>query len=601
MSKDEMGSNELENMERDQETTAPDETDTRTGSDAESSDTGEQGPQGEPETAAEETEEEQTEGWSQPEEIEEAPPLQRLTVWAAWLGVAALVAAGTLYAARGVLNWWGKGLLIAAGILLVQFVVLRWSEIRRSLSLRSTRLSATSAATALLVIGILVLANYVASRHSVRLDLTEKKRFTLSEQTLTILKDLKKDVKMAAIASLASGQYERLQDLLKQYGHASPHIKWQILDPDADRASLEPYLDMRPTLGSTIVACGERRELAYTADEEALTTAILKVTTEKKSKVYFLKGHGEKSIEEYGDTGLSEAKRRLEKEQFEVEELVLGGKKSVPADADVVVIAGPQRALLPGEVSALKKYLNDGGRLMVMLEPPPAPSLSEILSDYNVKANDDLVWDVNQYRTGTEPVVAQYIQHDITRVPGYLALIRARSLETDNPTPPPQQPGMPPQPPPGPRAVALGMSSPFARSLPAEPGGGFAKKGPVKQLTLAVAVSEEEPPAAAGIDEKEEKEEKVKKKARLVVVGDSDFATNQLFKQSSLFNSDFFLNSIAWLAEQSKLVSIRPKDRDIRYITLTKNQKVLVFIIAIILIPLAVLGTGIVVWWKRRG
>ncbi len=596
-----MSSDELENVKKDQETTAPDETDSRTGSDAERADAGGQ-QQEEPEEAAEEAEEEEEEeemeGWVQTEEIEEVPVLQRLTVWAAWVGVVCLVAAGTLYASKGAFSWWVKGLLIAAGILLIQFVVLRWSEIRRSLSLRSTRLSATSAATALLVIGILVLANYVASRHSARLDLTEKKRFTLSEQTLTILKDLKKDVKMAAIAGLASGQYERLQDLLKQYGHASPHIKWQILDPDADRASLEPYLDMRPTLGSTIVACGERRELAYTADEEALTTAILKVTTEEKKKVYFLKGHGEKSIEEYGDTGLSRAKRRLEKEQFEVEELVLGGKKSVPTDADVVVIAGPQRDLLPGEVSALKKYLKDGGRLMVMLEPPPAPSLSEILSDYNVKANNDLVWDVNQYRTGTEPVVAQYVQHDITRIPGYLALIRARSLETDNPPPPPQQPGMPPQPPPGPRAVALGMSSPFARSLPPEPEGGFAKKGPVKQLTLAVAVSEQEPPPAPGTDEKEEK---VKKKARLVVVGDSDFATNQLFKQPSLFNADFFLNSIAWLAEQSKLVSIRPKDRDIRYINLTKNQKVLVFIIAIILVPLAVLSTGIVVWWKRRG
>jgi len=117
-------------------------------------------------------------------------------------------------------------------------------------------------------------------------------------------------------------------------------------------------------------------------------------------------------------------------------------------------------------------------------------------------------------------------------------------------------------------------------------------------LTLAVAVSEEEPPPPPGA---EKKEEKVKKKARLVVVGDSDFATNQLFKQPGLFNSDFFLNSIAWLAEQSKLVSIRPKERDIRYINLTKNQKILVFIIAIILVPLAVLSTGVVVWWKRRG
>ncbi len=600
MSKDDMGSDELES--KDQESTAPDEADSRIGGDAERADAGEQEQQEEPEEAAEEAEEaeeeEETEGWVRTEEIEEVPVLQRLTVWAAWVGVVCLVAAGTLYASKGAFNWWVKGLLIAAGILLIQFVVLRWPDIQRSLSLRSTRLTATSAATALLVIGILVLANYVASRHNARLDLTEKKRFTLSEQTLSILKDLKKDVKMAAIAGLANWQYERLQDLLKQYGHASPHIKWQILDPDADRASLEPYMDMRPTLGSTIVACGDRRELAYTADEEALTTAILKVTTEEKKKVYFLKGHGEKSIENYDDTGLSRAKRRLEKEQFEVEELVLAGKKSVPADADVVVIAGPQRDLLPAEVSALKKYLKDGGRLMVMLEPPPAPSLSEILSDYNVKVGDDLVWDVNQYRTGTEPVVAQYIQHDITRIPGYLALIRARSLETNNPTPPPQQPGMPPQPPPGPHAVALGMSSPFARALPPEPGGGFAKKGPTKQLTLAVAVSEEEPPPPPRA---EKKEEKVKKKARLVVVGDSDFATNQLFKQPGLFNSDFFLNSIAWLAEQSKLVSIRPKERDIRYINLTKNQKILVFIIAIILVPLAVLSTGVVVWWKRRG
>jgi hypothetical protein len=87
-------------------------------------------------------------------------------------------------------------------------------------------------------------------------------------------------------------------------------------------------------------------------------------------------------------------------------------------------------------------------------------------------------------------------------------------------------------------------------------------------------------------------------KMRLVVLGDSDFASNAYFEFSG--NGDLFMNTISWLAEQEDLISIRPKDVQDRRVTLTPRQSRMIFYVSVILMPLAALIMGVIVWIRRR-
>ena len=60
------------------------------------------------------------------------------------------------------------------------------------------------------------------------------------------------------------------------------------------------------------------------------------------------------------------------------------------------------------------------------------------------------------------------------------------------------------------------------------------------------------------------------------------------------------MNAVSWLAEQEDLISIRPHDPEDRRVNLTRGQSRLVFWVTVVLMPLAVLGIGMVIYVKRR-
>ena len=60
--------------------------------------------------------------------------------------------------------------------------------------------------------------------------------------------------------------------------------------------------------------------------------------------------------------------------QLRRRQLVLAQKREVPADATVVVVAGPQTDFLQPEIDALKRYIAKGGKVMFLLDPPEGPA-----------------------------------------------------------------------------------------------------------------------------------------------------------------------------------------------------------------------------------
>ena len=500
------------------------------------------------------------------------------------------------------------------------YVALNLSSLKRSVSRKSFLYSSNLLLVIVLVLAILVLLNYFLSRHNFRLDFTEAKLHSLSDQSIQVLKNLKKDVQIKGF--FRDGNYGRskLEDLLKNYGYYSKKIKYEFIDPDKNPGLVKAYGITQD--GTTILEAGGKENRITTSTEEDLTNALIKATRESKKVIYFLEGHGEHSIEQAEDIGYSFAKDELQKLGYEAKKLTLALSETFPQDCALLVIPGPQKDLLPNELETIKNYIDQGGRVFFMADPEVAPGLAPFLSGFGIKLENDVVVDTISRLFGGDyfmPVITEYETHDITRNFRYATFFPyARSVEPVEPKPE------------GITISLLGKTSPNSwseRQLDQKQvtfDKDKDKQGPIPLAVVATiqAKPEEkkaETPIAAGekaepqkLTEKKKAEDKKgedkkpeeapvaepKKEGRLAVFGDSDFASNRYYGLSG--NGNFFLNAVNWLTEESDLISIQPRTSSPRTVQFTPSQGRLIFFVSVVILPLIILVLGISVWLRRR-
>ena len=508
--------------------------------------------------------------------------MQRLSDWAFYIGLVCLGAAVVQQLALPAYGrfWWP---LVAAGIVLVVISALpRLADARRSLGTRTMRYGLQSALSILLVIGLIGFVEALSVRHSKRFDLTETKRHSLSPQTINLLKALKTDVN--AVGFFRSDQPGKrvAEDLFKQYaGYSGGKFTWKVVDPDRDpqlarRYGVESY-------GTIVLETKNRSEKVNDAEEEKLTNGLVKLTREGKRVVYVLQGHGEHELGNTERQGFSEAKGALERANYEVKPLALAREGKIADDTAVVIMPGPRTELFAPELDALDGYLDRGGKVLAMVDPPfpqrvQDASMKKLLAKWGVTLADNLIVELSPigrlFGIGPEvPIIQQYEPHAITRdLAGITTLFPiTRSLDVAKPAPA------------GVNVTPLARTSPeswgetdrqaleqgSAKPDPQDP------KGP---LSVAVVAT--------------------KDKARLVVYGTSNLATNQFLNLQG--NRDFFLNTVSWLAEEEDQISVRPKDSRQNPIFLSARQGQLVFWLPVVVLPGLVLAGGVIALVRRR-
>ena len=235
---------------------------------------------------------------------------------------------------------------------------------------RSTRDAAPDTAPMSIVsivvfLGILVAVNYLGTRQSKRWDLTANQVYSLSDQTIKILKELKEPVQVTVFER--NDRQDVHKDRLQEYQYQTTQLTTEYIDPDreptrAGAAKIE-------TLPTILFEYQGRTERVTSTNEQELTNALIKVVTGAARKVYFTQGHGEKDTASTDRGGLSTAVEQMKQDNFAVEPLVLIQQKTVPDDATIVVIAGPTTDFFPPEIEALNAYVAKGGKVMVMLDP----------------------------------------------------------------------------------------------------------------------------------------------------------------------------------------------------------------------------------------
>jgi ABC-type uncharacterized transport system involved in gliding motility auxiliary subunit len=518
-----------------------------------------------------------------------------------WLGTALVLAAVALFFSKPEWQPYSRWLAWGGLVCLLVYAIGQWRDVARLFAGRSARLGTISLASVLVVLGILVAINYISSREHKRWDLTETSEFSLSPQTTKVLGSLDSPLKMTVFAR--ETEFARYKERLPEYGYVSKKVSVEYVDPDkkptlAKQMAIQAY-------GTVAIEYKGRTERVVSDSEQEITNGIIKVVTGQERKVYFTQGHGEKDTTSAERSGYNAITTQLGRDNFKVDRIVLAQQPEVPVDATAVVVAGPKVDFLQPEIDAVRRYLDKGGKVMLMLDPPDkadAPPLSNLVAlahDWAVDLGSNLVVDVSGVGRllGTDetvPVAASYPSHPIVEKFDLLtAFPLARSatpvsggvggrfaqafVET------------------GPRSWSetdtAGVLSGKPIKLEEDKGD---KKGPVSIAAAAAAASAEPATDAKG----DNKEEARKPESRVVVIGDSDFASN--FALGIQGNRDLFMNALNWLSQQENLIAIRPRESSDRRITMTSAQQTRVLLLVLLVIPAFVLGSGVYTWWRRR-
>ena len=527
--------------------------------------------------------------------------LKRVLGLLGWLGVALVLAAVAISQLRPEWQWY-RQLAIGGLVCTLLYVLSQWREIAREFSGRQARFGTLATASVLVVLGILAAINYLAARNNKRWDLTAGAQYTLSDQTKKVLHSLDKPVRVTVFAR--EGESERFRNRLDQYQYESKQLQIEYIDPEKRPALAERLKDA--AIGTVVLEYDGRVQRVSSDEEQDLTNALIKVVQGDQHKVYFVAGHGERDLSGSDGRGYAGVKQALGADNFTAEPIVLL-QQEIPADATVLALAGPTSDLLQPEVDRLRSYLNRGGKLLVLLDPPQkvdAPPLTNVLAllkEWSVSAGNDAVLDPLSRLRGAEadvPVAAPpYPYHEITSTFRMLtAYPFARSMKAAENIGAGQQATSFIQSGPGSWAETdLKTLTTRGEAQPNLENGDT--RGPVSlAVAVAAAVKDAAPPPAPapGADAPATKPE-----TRLVAVGDSDFAANAFLNTGG--NRDMFLNIVNWLAQQENLIAVRPRDPEDRRITVgTPQQQRLIFWFSVLIMPGLILLAGVHAWWRRR-
>ncbi len=486
---------------------------------------------------------------------------------------------------------------VGIGLLLVLvYLGTNWKQLGQFASGKATFFVVSSVLMGLLLAGSLAAVNVIAAKRNKTWDLTTKQIHSLSPQTVSTLSGLTEKVKVLAFVEASNPYYPVWEGVLQRYQTQAPEKFEYVFKDPAKNPDLAAKYQIKAGQMTVVAVRGEGANESHTAIaapfEQEVTNALIKLGHVTEQKVYFVTGHGEWALDAPQDPqaaqlSLSELKKELFQEGYQPQVLNLVGKDEVPRDAALVVIAGSRQAFSAPEAAALRKYLEQGGRLAFFAEPGIGygAELEKLLAEHGFQLDAGIVADARLYDRSPYVVVSVpdlYVQHELTGVlkgAGLnIRLPTARGISV-------LREGLAE----GVRAEAVILSSPYAweETNPNEtPGPSNGEK--VGSIPL-VAVSTRTTAGAANkrFDE-----------GRVVVFGDADLLVNQAYGDEA--NRNLILNALGWASSQVQKITIRPPDRDISTLDLDEDRMGRIRFVATDLLPLSLLGIGLAIWFTRR-
>lgn len=447
----------------------------------------------------------------------------------------------------------------------------------------AARARALLVAECALAVSLAVVANAAALQAPVVVDVTASRRNTLAEASVQVARALKAPVTITATLDGADRAWVELEELVGRYQRETAQLTLVRVAPDAAPAEALHEAKVVVSAASPLAGGSERRQrVRFQAgapdQEELLTKAVRAVSLESRPRAYVLAGHGEPAVADDGPAGLRRFGQALVDEGLEVVPLPLSAVGQIPDDAGLLVVPGSQ-ALPAHEAALLQQHLDEGGRLLVLLEPFVDAGLGSLLGSVGIQADDDVIVDPSAFAGlagGAETATGvAYASHPVTQKLGgaMTHFSRARSLSMNPGTPAEPQPLVQTG------AEAFGEMTRGKASLDDAD-----VAGPV---TLALAA---ELLPAAGPE--------ATRAGRIVVFGDTTFATNQGLGLGA--NQDLLLNASLWLLGRDEDIVVRPRGRGGNLLLLSPTARERLAFVLLYGLPVALLCAGLSVSALRR-
>ena len=476
------------------------------------------------------------------------------------------------------------------------------STLLGSLKSRTLRFGGYATLLVLVVLAVVIAINVLADRVPGKLDLTQNRIYTLSEETYKLLDGLQTPV---TITTLARGSEDpTVKEILAKYAARSRRITLATINPDKNPGWVRQYDPTGQGLGdgSLVVASGKKfktigpydmynydtsnpnqqPQLTSLSVEQRVTSALMFVTADRNITLSVLQGHGELTLD---NLGLATA---VGNENYAVKSLSLLTENAVPADADILLILAPKTDVSSQDADKLRAWLEKGGRAVILLNVltrnSALPNIEGILQSYGVQVQNVVVVEGDQNKVAAQNplyVIPNLELHEI------LAPLRANKYDIVMP---------------GPQAIqTLDLRK---KGLKIEPlltssGRSWGKRNIANATTVAKETGDLAGPFTLAVAITDPAPDASRKDTKLIVVGNIQFLGQGLTSQVP-GNGDFFLNSLGWLREQKQTITVRAKSLLQMRLSMGNLTALLYSALVVILLPLLVLGTGVVVWARRR-
>ena len=430
-----------------------------------------------------------------------------------------------------------------------------------------------------LVVVLTALIAVVARQHAVQWDLTSSGRNSLSAASVDVLRKLAGPIVVTAYATPHDPRLGDLRkhigDFIARYQRAKHDVQLNFIDPrERPKAAAKAGVQVN---GELVVEYRERSERLSTLSEFDFTNLLIRLSRTESRLVMSLDGHGERSLVGAANHDLGDFGKQLASKGLSVNALNLAIAPQVPDDVSVLVVASPQIDVPPAEVAKLVSYVERGGNLLWLIDQEPLNGLQELAERIGLVLSPGVVVDPDAIEHGGRPVMS------VAAPGGYgghpvLESMRVNTL------------------------------FPFARAINVNDFDGWrstplvevATRGWIETDDLGGRIvfdkARDTPgPVQIAVALERMREEKTQ---RVVIVGSGHFLANMYLGNGG--NLDLGVNIVNWLAGDERLISIQPRSAPDTTLTLSKGGLLAIVVAFLIVVPIVLLATGALIWWRRR-